>query len=509
MTVHEVNFDGLVGPTHNYAGLAFGNVAATAHEGDVSSPRQAALQGLEKMWALCCMGLHQGVLPPHERPYMPALGQLGFHGSEAEMLEQAARQAPEILAAVCSASTMWVANAATVSPFPDTEDGKTHITPANLSSMFHRAIEPDTTARVLRAIFSGDDYRHHPPLPAGSHFADEGAANHTRFCGGGGDGIDGSAENANRKRGGAADGGGDKRGYGYGAPGVELFVYGVSVLRPFNAPRRYPARQTLEASTAIARRHGLAPARTVFAHQNPAAIDAGVFHNDVIAVGNRDVLLYHEQAFADPEALHAQLKAAYDACNASPAAGKTGKGTAPAADGGAIHFIEVPSSAVSLEDAVTSYLFNSQLVCLPDGNSRKAGGNDANGGDSSSTIIAPIECEELAPVRRHLEEAVAAHPRIAGIRYMDLRQSMNNGGGPACLRLRVVMSEAQIKAVRPRVMLDKPLYTELRSWIEHHYRDRLTPTDLRDPSLLQESRTALDALTQILKTAPLYDFQRN
>ena len=470
MKVHEVNFDGLVGPTHNYAGLAFGNVAASNHEGQTSSPKQAALQGLEKMWALHQLGLPQAVLPPHERPFLPALRRLGFNGDdEAALLAQVQRQAPHILAAVSSASAMWVANAATVSPFPDTEDGKTHITPANLCSMFHRAIEVDVTARLLKTIFTGDDYRHHPPLPSGPHFSDEGAANHTRFCGGGSEG--GSDEPAANHSKGES---GEDSDSGYGTPGVELFIYGISAIAPNSAPKKFPARQTLQASEAIARTHRLRPAATVFARQNPAAIDAGVFHNDVIAVGNRDVLLYHQQAFHDTESLRAELTAA---CASK------------------LHFIEVPAKAVSLTDAVASYLFNSQLICLP--------------GDSAGTLIAPRECEEITSVHRYLEETVAAHPRIAGVIYRDLRQSMNNGGGPACLRLRVVMSEAQIAAVPPRVILDEPLYTDLRNWVEQHYRDRLTPADLSDPALLQESRTALDALTQILNLGPLYDFQRN
>ncbi|MGI9250903.1 MAG: N-succinylarginine dihydrolase [Pseudohongiellaceae bacterium] len=469
MKIFEVNFDGLIGPTHNYAGLAFGNLAADSHEGQVSSPRQAALQGLEKMWALHQMGLPQGVLPPHERPCVHTLRRLEFTGTEAELLAQAQREAPNILASVSSSSTAWVANAATVSPFPDTEDGKTHITPANLVSMFHRSIEVETTARILKVIFSGDDYCHHSPLPPGHYFADEGAANHTRLCGG-------SGANSVNDSDGASDGsgGGSSDSYGaYGTAGVALFVYGVSVANPGLRPRKFPARQTLQASEAIARSHRLDPARTVFAQQNPAAIDAGVFHNDVIATGNRDTLLYHEQAFTDTKSLREQLAAAFN---------------------GELHFIEVPAKAVSLTDAVNSYLFNSQLVTLP--------------GDNRNTIIAPMECEEITPVRNYLEQ-LASHPRIANVLYKDLRQSMQNGGGPACLRLRVVMSEPQLTALPAKVILNETLYTELRSWIAQHYREQLTPADLTDPALLNECRTALDALSQILGIGSVYEFQQS
>ncbi|WP_417895004.1 N-succinylarginine dihydrolase, partial [Bacillus inaquosorum] len=88
----------------------------------------------------------------------------------------------------------------------------------------------------------------------------------------------------------------------YGEAGVELFVYGRSafdVSQP--APKRYPARQTLEASQAIARLHGLGDESAVFIQQNPDVIDQGVFHNDVIAVGNQNVLFFHQQAFLHTE----------------------------------------------------------------------------------------------------------------------------------------------------------------------------------------------------------------
>lgn len=442
----EVNFDGIVGPTHNYAGLSFGNVASASHGGQVSSPRQAALQGLEKAWALSEMGLQQGVIPPQERPHIPTLKSLGFSGTEAEILEQAGNQAPHLLAAASSASCMWVANAATISPFADTLDGKTHITPANLSSMFHRSLEPPVTARILQAMFAQDSFIHHPPLPAGPSFADEGAANHTRFC---------------------AD---------YGDPGVALFVYGDDLDKKSTGPKNFPARQTLPACEAIARSHGLNPETVVFAKQNPAAIDAGVFHNDVIAVGNQRLLFHHELAFADKDSVYRQLNAAMAAIGA-----------------GELEFLEVPTEKVSLEQAVRSYLFNSQLLSIP--------------GSTGATLVVPVECEEIEPVHDYLLWLEAECPLISKVHYFDLRQSMNNGGGPACLRLRVVMNEQQISGTSARVLLDEALYQDLRGWVERHYRDRLSVEDLHDPSLLNECRTALDELTQLLRIGAVYDFQ--
>ncbi|PXY00294.1 N-succinylarginine dihydrolase [Halomonas sp. LBP4] len=447
MSVREVNFDGLVGPTHNYSGLALGNVASMTHEGLVANPREAALQGLAKMKALMEAGYAQGVLPPHQRPDLGALRSLGFTGSDAEVLARAAGEAPQILRAVCSASSMWTANAATVTPSVDAPDGRVHFTPANLQSSFHRFLEPATTARVLAAIFRDEArFAHHPVLPASPAFSDEGAANHTRLCG------------------------------GHGEPGVHLYVYGREAfgwgLDKSVAPRRFPARQTLEASQAVARQHGLGESQTVFAQQHPDAIDAGVFHNDVIAVGNGPVLLYHEMAFLDERATLDELRA------------KLATPLIP---------VRVPAEAVSLEDAVASYLFNSQLLSNPDG---------------SMTLVVPGECQERESVWRTLQDhLLAGHNPIAEVVVKDVKQSMRNGGGPACLRLRVVLSEAERAALSGRVLLDEALHGELTAWVERHYRDRLAPEDLADPQLVVETRAALDELTRILKLGSVYPFQ--
>ncbi len=445
MSSFEVNFDGLVGSTHNYAGLSFGNVASSVHGGKVSSPKKAALQGLEKMRALHNMGLKQAVLPPHERPHVPTLRRLGFSGNtDAQILQQAAAQAPQLLASVSSASTMWVANAATVSPGADTADGKTHFTPANLMSMLHRSMEVDTTGKILRAIFNSKDYVHHQALPGQVQFADEGAANHTRLC------------------------------TDYGNSGVELFVHGDGC-NGQKGPQKYPARQTLGSAMAISRSHGLDPDSTVIAQQNPEAIDAGVFHNDVIAVGNRDLLFFHERAFTDNQLVCRQLQRAFGEQE--------------------ISFIEVLHSDVDLTAAVASYMFNSQLLSIP--------------GQAGTSIIVPSECREVPQVKLYLDELESSHSAITAIHYFDLRESMHNGGGPACLRLRVVLQEQQLLQLGARVLMDDALYTALREWINTHYREKLAPGDLADPQLLNESRTALDQLTQILKLPAIYEFQQD
>jgi succinylarginine dihydrolase len=443
MNTVEANFDGLVGPTHNYAGLAFGNVASASNADKPSNPRAAARQGLEKMKALHDLGLAQGVLPPHERPHLPTLRRLGFTGRDEQVLARARREAPGLLAACASASAMWTANAATVSPSADTGDNKLHITPANLATHLHRALEPDTTARILRAVFPNRrHFVHHRPLPASSGLGDEGAANHTRLC------------------------------WAYGAPGLEIFTYGRdSDADP--APARFPARQTRAASEAVARLHRLPALHTTFVQQNPAAVDQGVFHNDVIAVGNREVLLYHAQAFVDATGLREWITSSLE--GADPV------------------FLEIPSSEVSVEETVGSYLFNSQLVCTPDG---------------AMHMIVAQECRDNPRAWSCIQRLLADDNPLRQVHVFDLHQSMRNGGGPACLRLRVALNEAERAAVNRSCWLNDARYRTLCRWVNKHYRDRLVLDDLADPALLAESRAALDELTRILDLGSVYGFQR-
>ncbi|WP_028626379.1 N-succinylarginine dihydrolase [Metapseudomonas resinovorans] len=448
MNAYEVNFDGLVGPTHNYGGLSYGNVASQSNSQAVSNPKEAALQGLGKMKALMEMGFKQGVFAPQERQDVAALRSLGFSGTDAEVIAKAAKEAMPLLAACSSASSMWTANSCTVSPSADTADGRVHFTAANLNCKFHRSIEHPTTSRVLGAMFANDKFfAHHTALPAVGQFGDEGAANHTRFC------------------------------KGYGDAGVEFFVFGRSAFDSrFPAPQRYPARQTLEASQAVARLHGLGSEGVVYAQQNPAVIDQGVFHNDVISVGNGEVLFYHEDAFLETDKVLAELDS------------KLGK------HGGRFQAVRVPRSAVGVEDAVRSYLFNSQLLSRADG---------------SMLLIVPEECRSNANVWNYLNQLTSDQGPIREVKVFDLKQSMQNGGGPACLRLRVALKEDELAAVNQGVIMSPQLHATLTTWVEKHYRDRLSEADLADPQLLVECRTALDELTQILKLGAVYPFQLN
>jgi len=446
MSAYEVNFDGLVGLTHNYSGLSFGNVASTSNKSATANPKLAALQGLDKMKALADMGFKQGVLPPQDRPCIDSLRQLGFSGTDSNVLQKAAKQAPHLLSAVSSASSMWVANAATVSPSADTGDGKVHFTVANLNCKFHRAIEEQTTSNALRAVFTDDKhFAHHNALPQQSLFGDEGAANHNRL----------SAE--------------------YGKAGLELFVYGRQVNGGKVEPQKYPARQTREASEAVARLHQLHDQKTVFIQQNPEVIDQGVFHNDVIAVSNGNVLFHHQQAFLNQTEAFAEIDRKLQQL------------------GGQFNPIQVPTNKVSVQDAVSTYLFNSQLLSKKDG---------------KMMIVIPEESRANPRVWAYINELIQGDNPIDEVRVFDLRESMSNGGGPACLRLRVVLNDKELKATNQHALINNELYLSLSNWVNKHYRDRLTEADLADPQFLMENRIALDELTQIMKLGSIYSFQK-
>ncbi len=445
MSAEEINFDGLVGLTHNYAGLSEGNLASDRNRDTVARPRDAALQGLAKMQRLRALGLTQGVLPPHERPNIAWLRTLGFTGSDGDVWESAWRKEPAIARAALASSAMWAANAATISPSADCADGRLHASVANLQTMLHRILEAEQTERTLRALMPDEArFAIHPALMAHAALSDEGAANHMRMCA------------------------------SQGAPGLEIFVYGRDAAE---TRAGFPARQTLEACRALARRHQLAPARTIFARQSSAAIDAGAFHNDVVAVAHDNVLFHHEHAFADKAALHAEIR-------------EKAQGLFEPV------FLEVPAEQVSLQDAVSSYLFNSQLLRLP--------------GDTGLTLIAPTEVRENNKTAGYVAEKTARAGALIGrVEYVEVRESMRNGGGPACLRLRIPMTGAEKHAAAAGFFLNDALAANLEAWIVKHYRERLAPADLADPALVRETQTALDELTAILPLGgAFYPFQR-
>ena len=411
----EINFDGLIGPSHNYAGLSLGNLAATGNAGKVSSPRAAALQGIAKMRANIALGLPQGILLPLARP---------DHAWLASLSTDYVSAAPHLRAQALSASAMWAANAATVSPAPDTADGRCHVSAANLLTMPHRSHEWPGTLAQLRIAFANPAFAVHGPVPA--PFGDEGAANHMRLA------------------------------TAHDQPGVEIFVYGV-------AGGPFPARQQLAASEVIARAHRLDPARTLFVQQSDVAIAAGAFHNDVVAVANGPVLLAHEQAFADPARFYDSLRSVMPE----------------------VTVVEVPASAVSLEDAVSSYLFNAQLVTL-------AGGEMA--------LVLPEEARANHRVWSWLQAMVAGNGPIRRLEVVDVRESMANGGGPACLRLRVV---ADPTTVDPRFMVDEARLDLIAAIVAAHWPERIDGATIGDPTLIRRIENARATLFDALSLKEL------
>ncbi|MDG1287408.1 MAG: N-succinylarginine dihydrolase [Rickettsiales bacterium] len=426
MSTIEVNFDGLVGPTHNYAGLSFGNLASENNLGDTSRPKAAALQGLTKMQFVSGLGLTQGLLPPLKRPFLKLPRQLGFTGSDEEVMREVVKTMPQLLSQIYSASNMWVANAATVSPSADCSNSTVNFTAANLVTHMHRSIEAKETEMNLRTIFADKNhFSHHAPLPAYARFGDEGAANIMRFT------------------------------TQHGKAGLEVLVYGENT-------KRFPARQTEVASETVLRRHGVQNAMT--AQQSSFAIDEGVFHNDVIAVANENVLLYHEHAFEEGDTAIDKMEAAF---------------------GHPLIRLKVMDADVSVKDAVTTYLFNSQLITLPDG---------------SMAIIAPTESEENAAVAATFQRFVEANDNpIQKVHYLNLRESMKNGGGPACLRLRVALNEVELAAMHQGILFTDHLHERLGNWVETHYREALSPDELSDINLMHESFKAHEELNKLLE----------
>jgi succinylarginine dihydrolase len=196
----------------------------------------------------------------------------------------------------------------------------------------------------------------------------------------------------------------------------------------------------------------------LFVQQSEDAIAAGAFHNDVVAVANERVLFTHERAFAEKDTFYADLRT-----------------TLPEGE-----IVEVPANRVSLADAIQSYLFNAQLVTLPDG---------------GMALILPTEARDNVPVWGWLQEMVAGNGPIRQLVPVDVRQSMANGGGPACLRLRVVCDAADVD---PRFLADEAKLDAISVVITQYWPEAIDPTELRSPTLWADIRRARAALLSTL-----------
>jgi len=435
----EINFDGLIGPTHNYAGLSQGNLASQKHLNQTSNPQAAALQGLDKMRIIMEQGIPQGFFLPHERPNLKTLRELGYGGTDEEVINRTAKQAPALLKNIYSASSMWAANAATFSPSIDSYDQRIHITAANLNSMFHRSIEPEFTQTQLQLMF-GSIAQVHDPITHISGHGDEGAANHLRV----------SAQHLK--------------------PGFQIFVYGSSA---FESQQGVIARQAQEISQAVSTQHQLDPDRVLFLKQNDMAIKSGSFHNDIVSLANEEVFIFHQEAFADRVELERVLHHLKEHV----------KG---------FHALEILSEDISLDDLVSSYLLNSQLITVE---------------NNEMMMLLPEEVQNYSNCMQWLEKIKSSSP-IKHIEFVDIRQSMMNGGGPACLRFKTVVNDDEFNQVNKKFLLNPKKLMDLRSLVSKHYRDKLNPEDLLDIKFMEESYRFLDELTQLLDLGPIYHFQK-
>ena len=436
----EINFDGLIGPTHNYSGLSDGNFASKKNFSLPSNPKQAALQGLRKAEILIDSGLEQGFFLPHERPFIPGLKRLGFTGTDADILKSAYDFSPIVLNNFSSASSMWSANAATISPSFDTKDNKVHITPANLNAMFHRSIEAEFTYQQCKIIFPDKCFRVHKPAVSISGYGDEGAANHLRI-----------SSSHNMK-------------------GCEIFIYGES---GFKNSESTPKRQALEVSKSIASNHKLDMENTFFLQQNHQAVEEGSFHNDIVSLSNENVFIAHEKAFQNKDDLNKMLNILESKIDN-------------------FQYIEISNSEIPLRDIINSYLLNSQLI---------------TNGDNEMQLILPEEVKGYENCMSWLDKL----KQISDVKlfnFVDIRQSMMNGGGPACLRLKVILNDEELESLNQNFLMNNDRLESIKSLIEREYRDVLYPDDLKDPNLLDESRRVLDELTQIFGTGSIYEFQK-
>lgn len=432
----EVNFEGLPGPTHLFSGLSKGNIASTSHGGEVSKPRAAALQCLEKINFLFSLGSTEAIMLPQVRPDLSYLKAQGFTGSDLEILKAAYAKDPGLLKIVFSSAFMWTANAAMVSPSSDCSDDKCHLTIANLAANPHRAIEAKFTYDYLSKNLANENIFIHPALD--SDLMDEGAANHSRFS------LD------------------------YSSPGIELFVYGYSKDdENIERPAKFPARQSLESCGRIITKHRLLKERVVLAHQNPKVIDSGVFHNDVISTGNLNYFIYHEESFTNSELVINELNEKFKALTAED-----------------LIFTEVKTTELSIKESVSSYLFNSQIVSLRD--------------PKHMILIAPIECEENPRVKTYIEKLISDENNpLKEVKFFNLKESMKNGGGPACLRLRVILTEEEMQAANPKIFYSEKLYNDLKDIINKYYPESLTMTDLLDQDMLDNLNECFEAFDKL------------
>lgn len=434
-----MNFDGLIGPTHNYSGLSEGNIASLKNSRKPSNPKKAALQGLEKMKILFDLGFPQGVFLPHERPHLGYLRSKGFKGDDKTIVSSAAKESRLLLNQAYSASSMWAANAATFSPSMDSNDCFAHITPANLISMNHRSIEAEFTYKQMNIIFDESNFKVHKVINEKEYFGDEGAANHLRI----------SKTHLEK--------------------GLQIFVYGNEKSQKNS---NQIVRQSKAASEMVANLHQLDKENFMLLKQSMKAISMGSFHNDIVSLATENVFIYHQDAFENSHEEIKKLKSKSGLSN--------------------LYLLEITNKEIPLEILIKSYLLNSQLVTKKDGD---------------MVLIMPSEVNDYKECTNWLYKIKDQTP-IKDLRYVDIKQSMMNGGGPACLRFKIVVNENEFNSINKNFLLNKKLIMQLENLIKDSYRESIEINDLEDPYLINESFEVLDKLTQIFKTGSIYSFQK-
>jgi succinylarginine dihydrolase len=143
-------------------------------------------------------------------------------------------------------------------------------------------------------------------------------------------------------------------------------------------------------------------------------------------------------------------------------------------------YVEVAAADVPLEDAIRSYLFNAQLVTLSDG---------------EMALIVPGEARETPSVWGWIERHLAGNGPIRRVEVVDVRQSMANGGGPACLRLRVVADPA---SVDPRFLVDSDRIDRIAEVVARTWPDEIDHRDLQSAALIADIERARAALLETL-----------
>jgi succinylarginine dihydrolase len=114
--------------------------------------------------------------------------------------------------------------------------------------------------------------------------------------------------------------------------------------------------------------------------------------------------------------------------------------------------------------------------------------------------VVPSEAWDSASVRHWLDATLAGNGPIRRVIPVDVRQSMANGGGPACLRLRVVADPATID---PRFLVDDAKLDWVADVVRRHWPEQIHHDDLQSAALIGDVEGARAALLEALDLGQL------